>query len=469
MTLIPYTQEQLDFLVKARRDIQDDPEKRLSPVTRSLIEKGNFVFDAHCHVFDGDCVNVRYIVARMIGGIRPGMLALMLRLIFGVKNKIIHLFDKEEIIEAIYSDKDLFEKDENVSQFLARVEKNIAEEENEVEAGEIVRTAKKEHLHWLRGVIRILKKDYMEDVYTTFRDEYSINNVVDGGKDLVTVVLGMDLNKGWEEKNKGKWGSIRKSNLVQVKELSDLANKYPVLPFLPLDPRRASESGADNLYTMFYEAFKPGGSNYFGVKIYPALGYLPSDSRLRPIFDICAEKKIPIVTHCGGESVSTFAHPIVIDRDGVEEKVKFLSRSKRAAFLNEPEEWRKVLERYTKPGEELYVNFGHFGSAKAWAKPLHPKAKRIDSILSMMMHHKAFADFSFNISDPDATDNFAKRLNAGDKNAKLIAERCMFGTDFWVVLPRTNLYEAQKDFIEKIGDKDKAFLVKNVMDFLRLK
>jgi hypothetical protein len=405
----------------------------------------------------------------MIGTIRPSMIALMLRLIFGAKHKLSILVGKKKIIELVYEDKGLVDDDEDVNQFLNRVENNIAAEEQKIVAEGVDVSAKQKQLHWIRAVIHILRKDYMKDVYEDFSDHYAINTVVPGNKELITVVLGMDLNKGWEEKKKGKWGRIKKPNAEQVNELGKLADNYPVLPFLPLDPRRALEAGTDNLYTMFYEAFKKGGSNYFGVKIYPSLGYLPSDSRLKPIFDICAEKKIPIVTHCGGESVSTFAQPVIVDRDGVEEKVKFLSRAKRARFLNEAEEWRTVLERYTTPGQELYVNFGHFGSAKAWADPLNPKATRIKSILDMMSQYKAFADFSFNLSDPKATDRFVERLHGNDEDSKLMSERCMYGTDFWVVLPRTNLNVVQADFIQKIGKHANAFLVKNVMDFLRLK
>ena len=299
----------------------------------------------------------------------------------------------------------------------------------------------------------------MSHVYETFRDRYAINHVINKAfetdTEMVTIVLGMDLNSGWKE-------SIKKSNTQQNEELGKLPEVYPVIPFLPIDPRRADDEGEENLYKLFLKAFDVDNPTFFGVKCYPSLGYLPTDSRLKPIFEICEKKGIPVLTHCGGESVSTFENPISVNSHGTEKTISLRPRAARARYLNEPREWWDVLREH----RNLKLCFGHFGSGGAWKNPEDVRAHRISTILEMMEEFNVYADFSFNLDSQKATDNFVNKLNQNSREGELMRERTLFGTDFWVVLPTSNLNLDQANFIRKIGGLRENLVKTNVLNYL---
>ena len=59
-------QEYTDFVAQAMNRISNDPWSRLSKVTKDTIKRDYFVVDGHVHVFDGACVDVRYVITRML-------------------------------------------------------------------------------------------------------------------------------------------------------------------------------------------------------------------------------------------------------------------------------------------------------------------------------------------------------------------------------------------------------------------
>lgn len=442
----------LDQFYEYAKTISSDPKSRLTSVTKEVIERNNFIFDAHCHIFDGDCISLRYMLIRFTWAAGRSFIGLTWKMITG--NEIGVFQEVEEIIEKLY-DKERSGEIKDEPDYLDRIEQNIL---NEIESKkDEIDDEKQKFLNKLLDIIRLLKSKSMEVVYKKYREEYSIDNVIAEDKELLTVVLGMDLDKGWD-------GNIQKSNLEQIDELNSLAIKYPIIPFLPLDPRRMDDVGANNLLNVFLRGFAQESSNYFGVKIYPSLGYLPGDIRLDPIFKICAEKNIPVVTHCGGNVVSTFKHKIEVNRLGETFRVPGLLRHKRAAYLNEPKEWEYVLNRHP----NLRLDLGHFGSAKAWSKSISSVSHRKDVIFHLMSKFNVYADFSFNIEDEEATLKFSKRLRNDDEIGKLMQKRSLFGTDFWVVLPMSDLIAAQKNFIAQVKPYSENLLLHNVRSFLQI-
>src|SRR5262249_21122080 len=54
-----------------------------------------------------------------------------------------------------------------------------------------------------------------------------------------------------------------------------------------------------------------------GLKLYPPCGYSPSDERLFPFYEVCAQRRLPVLLHTGPTSpVLQFecAHPSLVDR-----------------------------------------------------------------------------------------------------------------------------------------------------------
>ena len=50
-----------EFLEKARVQISDDPRSRLTFLAKTFLEEQDCVVDIHTHIFDKDCLSIRYI------------------------------------------------------------------------------------------------------------------------------------------------------------------------------------------------------------------------------------------------------------------------------------------------------------------------------------------------------------------------------------------------------------------------
>lgn len=119
-------------------------------------------------------------------------------------------------------------------------------------------------------------------IHNTLKDSYPKN------VEIITVPLMMDMIHGMFI-----FGITIDSFNEQIAELENLKNssKNTVFPFLAVDPRRS------DIFSLVKE--KVGKDKSFhGIKIYPSLGYLPSNHVLMEIFKYCEKEKIPVTTHC---------------------------------------------------------------------------------------------------------------------------------------------------------------------------
>ncbi|UPT69953.1 MAG: amidohydrolase [Flavobacterium sp. JAD_PAG50586_2] len=451
-----FKKEQLAFIEKAMQSISDDPQTRLSQVAKDVIAENNYVFDAHCHLFDGDCINVKYMATRMIAGAVGRFKEWVWRLVTGKPyTSDESLLSTKQMVEMVYENPMIIQ-DKDLPSALDRMEKELDQMEIEAKTIESIHSfGLIEFIKRYRTIIRLLRSGSMKSVYNTFEQNYAIHQVLNyregGNKKLLTVALGMDLNSGWE-------GSVPKTWEEQNTELAFLSKSQPVLPYLPVDPRR------ENLYEEFLKAFDQRNPQFFGVKCYPALGYLPADERLMPIFKICEQKNIPVMTHCGGESVSTFESPIHVNRLGEKIEINDLKRKHRARKLNEPKEWEYVLEEY----KDLRLCLGHYGGSSAWEND-PDTAHRIPEILDMMdRYDNLYADFSFNLKSLTAIKNFRNKLFTDDAQGNLMKERSLFGTDFWVILPISDLITDQHNFVVETEGLLNELLKINVLKYMKL-
>lgn len=421
-----------EFLRIARDKISNDPRLRLSKKTKSAIDNPECIFDIHAHIFDKKCLTVAYILLRLL------------------KSKIfesigLEAFEEDSLINKneteIYSEIDLIK---------TSTENDWVKLENEIiNLNEIIDDVELFGFD-LKGAFRVLKKQSMLEVLDHYTENFSLHKLPDfQDKPFVTGILMMDLETGWGIKPETKL-------YQQINEVKQILPDRPIIPFFPVDPRRADYSESnENLYELFLDAFTDDETPLFGVKCYPSLGYLPSDLRLDPIFQICSEKNIPVLTHCGGEIVSTFKKSFEFhDSSGIVEfTIPGDSRAERAKYLNNPELWIPVLKKY----DNLKLNFGHFGGDTNWENHgLTGNNERIIKILKMMKNPdwKVFADFSFNVVEKDLFDALEKELD----NSPEISNKTMFGTDYWVVLPAGDLLEMQVEFLAQMKRHQKNLL-----------
>ncbi|AYN03558.1 amidohydrolase family protein [Flavobacterium sp. 140616W15] len=430
-----------EFITTARQVISDDPKTRLSAKAKQAITDKECIIDIHTHIFDRRCLSTGYVLLRMLKSKLKDLLGLES---FEVDSLLIKT--EEEIYEEIKANDLNSEADwEKLESDL----ETVAELTSEIEFLGLD----------IREALRVLKKGSMREVLDHYVDNFSVVQLPSyKNRPFLTGVLMMDLATGWDMKP-------RKCLSAQIDEIKAIMADRPILPFLAIDPRRVSlNDKEENIYDLFIKAFNDRQAPFFGVKCYPSMGYLPTDVRLDPIFKICAEKNIPVVSHCGGESVSTFEKSIVVeDQTGVHNFViPGNSRPERARYLNNPEAWIPVLEKYPK----LKLNLAHFGGDDFWLN--HSKTNlgdvRVKKIIAMLKNPNwnVYTDFSFNLVESELFETFKKELDA---NAE-IQSKVMFGTDYWVVLPAGDLLNTQGEFLDQLTDYSDRMISTAPLDFI---
>jgi uncharacterized protein len=266
-------------------------------------------------------------------------------------------------------------------------------------------------------------------------------------KDLIICPLMVDMATGIG-------GRIIDDFQIQIEKMRALRDKYPdrILPFLALDPNNPNMK--ENFMKVFAER---GDYNFFGVKIYPSLGYLPSHPLLMDIFSVCEEKKIPVTAHCSGAIVHS-GNKIIRDIRGFHQESNggwsdipitrsFRKRSDYANFFNQPANWKPVLERFP----NLKLNLAHFGGDDAWKKfSSGEKENWVNRIIDMMYRFEnLYADFSYTFYKQSYSRALKKLLTENE----LISSRIMYGSDYYMVVTEGHFRALKISFTTTMGDE----------------
>lgn len=178
--------------------------------------------------------------------------------------------------------------------------------------------------------------------------------------------------------------------------LMDLVKNYKdeLYPFIAIDPRR--EGIIEELLS---GRFFNGDARFYGVKLYPRMGYHPQCKPMDAVYKYCNNNNLPITFHCG---MSGFPPG---------ENWKY-------AEFGDPINFEPIIKKYP----NLKIDFAHLGSSSTslkWANTIVRLINENDNV---------YADLSCytQISDLD------KILPLWNSNPKL-KERLMFGTDFDVM------------------------------------
>jgi len=250
----------------------------------------------------------------------------------------------------------------------------------------------------------------------------------------------------------------------QMDEMKEIRDLYPdkILPFVALDP----QNGKDKTFERFEKAFsKP--YNFFGVKIYPALGYMPSHPILMEIFKICEEKKIPVTTHCGGDTVHTQNNDILVEYQIFENNIlvtksetkHFSKRKYFADYFNKPENWAPVLRAYP----NLKLNFAHFGGLSEWEDYSPHVVNRVNTILDFMDNYpNVYSDISFIYSKKFGLD-FVKTFKTFYKSSEAFRKKTLYGSDFYMIYSSRKFKNLQENLLKSLKlPSEMEFQIANV-------
>lgn len=257
---------------------------------------------------------------------------------------------------------------------------------------------------------------------------------------LVFTLLMMDTEYAVKDHSDASQLPI-KTFAKQKKEMTDVVLKHPgrFLPFIAADPRRI-EANKKKEKERKKKINDPHGIKYitnalekqgfWGVKIYPPLGYFPNDPRLHPLYEYCKDNGIPITTHClhGG----FFSDKRVPKNKDQKKKPK---KNKYYWAMANPKHWKPVLDKYP----NLKLNLAHFGGDIFGKKMLFFKDKHQIKIEKewreiiegyLEQYDNVYADLAYIEAMFKEPVPYFRRLKRYSVNNK-IWNKILYGTDWW--------------------------------------
>ena len=252
-----------------------------------------------------------------------------------------------------------------------------------------------------------------------------------------TIPLAMDiqylftspLKQGEMSGVEGKPLSINSGLMDQINALKRLSARGNCFPFFPVDPRRPGVVKAvldGDIVTR-----KKGG--FYGVKLYPRLGYHPQSSNLQDLYAYCEANQIPITSHAGAGGFPPFG-----TNSGV--------------FSN-PEQFRPILTKFP----NLRIDFAHWGTGNdVWS----------ESILSLMRDFpNVYSDLAC-FNSPGDLPKFIRKYMGNP----LVLKRTLYGSDFdvfYLTETKFDMGSYLDSFINQVGRDDlDSLMCANPVKFL---
>lgn len=227
-------------------------------------------------------------------------------------------------------------------------------------------------------------------------------------------------------------GKIPQTFEDQLAKLARIKEKYPdqAYPFIFVDPRRK------NIFDLVKKCIED--HNFAGIKMYPPIGYFPTDERLYPIYEYAEKNEIPITVHCSrggihyhGEVTEEMLKPCKLD---VPEGFSVFDQRKKCNLFSHPSNYRFVLDDFP----NLKLNFGHFGGGFDWEDKIFNPKKDIKDIFDInwveeitqiiAKYKNAYTDISYTLHNY----RFFPLLKIYLENPDL-ADKIMFGSDYYMV------------------------------------
>lgn len=267
--------------------------------------------------------------------------------------------------------------------------------------------------------------------------------------DFIYCPLMMDMTQGF-------CGKTDLDMHAQLDAMREARNAFPdrLLPFVALDPNNPE------MEAIFNKAFS-AEYGFYGVKIYPLMGYLPNHPKLMEVFEVCEAFGIPVTTHCGGNSTRVIADTFHLpyrryNAEGGEVDdlmpVTFRNEDEKGHFFNDPVRWLPVLERFP----NLRLNLAHFGGDDAWKKfarkEPNTKVHRIVSLMEAYPH--VYTDVSFLLHLTEKRNSgFLETFEELMNEKELVRNRTLFGSDYYMVLIHEKLPLLCHNFLFRISDE----------------
>lgn len=303
--------------------------------------------------------------------------------------------------------------------------------------------------------------------YAKFLHFISSNSLKDIAQNLINthpantifcpLMLDFEMNIGGGKKN-----DIFKQMDDHLKITKDLPGHF--LHFVAIDPNNPMHT------EIFNKAFSKE-YNFFGIKVYPSLGFMPSHPNLMKIFEICEKYDIPVVTHSGCDGVYNPQSKLSfeyfkLDDNGrlkiVRQKNHFFFRKQYSKLLGDAKLWEPVLSAFP----NLRLNIAHFGGTCEWELDKHNDSGNLYTIIDLMERYKnVYSDISYIISQPSMITKFKELF----ENNEVIANKTLYGSDYHFIKIEGDFSKIRSRFQAEVGTKImNKISVENPLKFLNL-
>ena len=322
------------------------------------------------------------------------------------------------------------------------------------------------------NVVKGLLKKYFDSPYHNFAI-----------KDTFIVLLMMDMERGIR-------GAIEEPFPDQVRQVCKLVSDFKfaydgktfdgnkhLIPFLAIDPHNP------DAFKYFLSAFIKdvnltevrelnGVAPFCGVKVYPALGYVPYHPTLLEVFKVCEAKGIPVVSHTGGHRTHASYDAIEVlyrsKQDGVDiDKRKTISlrgmnKSHFSRFFLHPHHWKHVLDRYP----NLRLNLAHFGSNADWYRYRNGNNSMVHRTKDIIRGYKSvYADLSYSFYHK-VNIRKMREMMATDRDVR---DKILYGSDYYLCdIEHQSVSDFYNNVNEIITDSQhqRQLFYANAIDFL---
>ena len=244
-----------EFKKQARNLLGRTAFDRVSPLVKQVLERGNYVFDCHVHIFDKKSINEWYWALRILDEKVQNSSRPKIKLP-GDEQRRKKIREKvQQELEQVYQNMRDGKKApswESVwNERKRRLMGKIDEKLKETKLGQ-------KHKGGIVSLIPVLfATTKMEDILVDFLEKKALTNLKRfEGKDLISAILMLDYGKTWN-------GEVDKTMVEQVDEIKDIARKYPILPFLSIDPRRVEDEKAKAIYIDYFCELLKGKMHLF--------------------------------------------------------------------------------------------------------------------------------------------------------------------------------------------------------------
>ncbi len=300
---------------------------------------------------------------------------------------------------------------------------------------------------------KIGMKQTQGEVFNVLREAY------DFSKEWKFIVLTLDM----DHMNAGK---ARENFYAQIEEVYQLKKKFPeqIFGFVGFDPRNG-----DALHTAKESITK---KHFYGIKIYPPLGFYPFDHRMEAMYAFASENEIPLMTHCdiGGihyqsdekwgklkkKNRISDAHRNPVSFCGIPEEILPALQGDvdyacfRYNFSN-PVNYFPVLEKFPK----LKICLAHAGGSvymvhaqkKIDAKNCSMLGIRnwFETVKELLKFENVYTDVSYTLFEHQAFKEINTLID-------LYPDKILFGTDFFMTEQENPEKKLVYDFRNAIGE-----------------